>query len=119
MRPNCIANRWRRRRNECLAILHGFVGERIAVVGGAENCAATGQNAADGFFREFLGALGPDESIKTVADADDAHAVLVDGGANNGANDGVESGSITAAVDDTNRAHWFHICTRTQSYRQV
>lgn len=85
----------------------------IATIGGTKNCAAAGQNAADGFFREFLGALGPDESIKAVADADDAHAVLVDGGANNGANHGVESGSIAAAVDDTDRAHRFHICTLT------
>jgi hypothetical protein len=54
------------------AVLHGFVGEEIAVIGGTKNCATTAQNAADGFFREFLGALGPDESIKAVADADDA-----------------------------------------------
>jgi hypothetical protein len=56
-------------------------------------------------------ALGPDRSIKAVADADDAHAVLVDGRGNNGANDSVEAGSIAAAVDDTDGAHRFHICT--------
>jgi hypothetical protein len=71
------------------AVLHGFVGEGIAVIGGTKNCATTGQNAADGFFREFLGVLGPDESIKAVADADDALAMAVDGRANNGANDGL------------------------------
>ena len=105
--------------NDLFAILHGLVREGIAAIGGAQNCAATGQNSADGFFGEFLGALGPDESIKAVADADDAHAVLVDSSANNGANDSVESGSIAAAVDDTDRAHRFHICTLTESYRQV
>jgi hypothetical protein len=101
--------------NDFLAVLHGFVGEGIAAIGGTKNCATTGQNAADGFFREFLGALGPDESIKAVADADDAHAVVVDGRANNGANDSVWAGSIAATVDDTDCAHSFHIYTLTGS----
>jgi hypothetical protein len=57
--------------NDFLAVVHGLVGEGIAAIGGAKNCATTGQNAADGFFREFLGVLGPAESIKAVADADD------------------------------------------------
>ncbi len=105
--------------NNFLAVLHGLVGERITAIGGTENWAATRQNAADGFFREFLRALGPDESIKAVADADDAHAVFVDGRPNNGANNGVESGSITAAVDEADCAHSFHICTVTRSYREV
>jgi hypothetical protein len=40
--------------------------------------------------------------------------VLVDGRANNGANDGVKSGSIAAAVDNTDRAHRFHMYTFTE-----
>jgi hypothetical protein len=35
--------------NDFLAILHGFVGKRVAAIAGAKNCAATRQNAADGF----------------------------------------------------------------------
>jgi hypothetical protein len=101
--------------NDFLAVLHGFVGKMVAAIGGAKNCAATRQNAADGFFREFLSALGPDEPIKAVADADDAYSVLVDSGANNGANGSVESGSVAAAVDDTDRTHRFHIYTLTES----
>jgi hypothetical protein len=53
--------------------------------------------------------------LEAVADADDAHAVLVDGRANNGANDGVKSGSIAAAVDNADRAHRFHMYTLTES----
>jgi hypothetical protein len=101
--------------NHFPAVSHGFVGEGIAVIGGTKNCATTGQNAADGFFREFLGALGPDESIKAVADADDALAMAVDGRANNGANDRVYARSIAATVDDPDCAHRFHICTVTES----
>jgi hypothetical protein len=101
--------------DDFLAVLHGFVGEGIAAIGGAKNGAAAGQNAADGFFRKFLGALGSDESIKAVTDADDAHGVFVDGRANNGAEDSVEAGSIAAAVDDTDGAHRFHIYTLTQT----
>src|SRR5260370_40909330 len=37
--------------NDFLAVLRGFVGEGIATIGGAKNCATTGQNAADGFLR--------------------------------------------------------------------
>ena len=54
-----------------------------------------------------LAPSGQIESIKAVADATDTHAVLVDGRANNGANDGIESGGIAAAADDTDRAHGF------------
>ena len=75
--------------NDFPAVLHGFVGEGIAVIGGTKSVGTPGENAADGFFREFLGARGPDESIKAVADADDALATAVDGRANNGANDGL------------------------------
>ena len=56
--------------SDLLAVLRGFVGEGIATIGGAKNCATTGQNAADGFLHEFLCGLGPDKSIKAVADAE-------------------------------------------------
>jgi hypothetical protein len=57
--------------SDFLAVLCGFVGEGIATIGGgAKNCATTGQNAADGFLREFLCGLGPDKSSKAVADAE-------------------------------------------------
>jgi len=56
--------------SDFLAVLRGFVGERIATIGGAKNCATTGQNAADGFLREFLCGLGPDKSSKAFADAE-------------------------------------------------
>jgi hypothetical protein len=86
--------------DDFLALFDGFVGEGIAAIGGAKDGAAAGKNAADGFLGHFFCAFGPDESIETVADTDDTHVVLIDGGANDGADDGIETGSVAAAVDD-------------------
>jgi len=86
--------------DDFLAIFGGFVGEGIATIGGAEDSAAARENAAHGFLGHFLRAFGPDEAIETIADADDAHIVLIDGGANNGADDGIETWRVAAAIDN-------------------
>src|SRR5208283_441967 len=75
--------------NDLLAVFDGFVSKGIAAVGGAKNGAAAGKNAADSFLGHFFCAFGPDESIEAVADADDTHVVLIDGRANDGADDGI------------------------------
>lgn len=94
------------------AILQRFVSEGIAAIGGAKNGAATGKNATDGILSHFLGAFRPDQAVKAVADTDNAHAVLGDGGANHGANHRVQARGVAAAVHNADCANSFHISSR-------
>jgi hypothetical protein len=86
--------------NDFLAIFGRYVGKGIATIGGAEDGAATRKNTADGFLRHFLCAFRPDEAIEPVADPDHTHVVFIDGGANDGADDGIETWCVAAAVDN-------------------
>ena len=73
----------------------------IAAVGGTENGAATRQTAADVLQGELLRALGKNEAIVSVRNANDLPAVLQDRGFNDGAIH-VEAGRVPAAGRDTN-----------------
>lgn len=77
----------------------------IAAVGGAENGAAAGQNAADFLERKLEGFLGTDEAIETIGNADDLPSILDDGGFGGGADDGVEAGRIPASGVDADAAN--------------
>ena len=81
-----------------IVIVVGGIGERIAAVCGAENGAAAVDEATNGLERKLDGALGPDEAVESIADADDLPAVLTDGGIDDAADDSVEAGAIAAAV---------------------
>ena len=92
-------------RDNFLAVLDALVVKGIAAVGGAENRAAAGQNAADFLEREFEGFFRPDQAVEAIGDADDLPSVLEDGGLGGGANDGVEAGRVPASGGDADAAN--------------
>ncbi len=91
--------------DQFFAVLHRSMGERVAAIGGARYCAVAGQNAADSFFGQFLGAFRPDEVVEAIANADDAHAVFLDRGANHTTDDGVEARRVACTIGDANRTY--------------
>src|ERR1700741_1262680 len=94
--------------NDLLAVFRGFVGERIAAIGGPENGASARQNSADCFLGHVFGAFRPYEPVETIANSDDAHGVVIDGAAHDCAYDRVQPGSVSAAVYYPDGANWFH-----------
>ncbi len=86
------------------AVFGGLVTERIAAVGGAEDGASAGQDAADVFEGEFARAFGPDEPVEAVGDADDLPLIFQDGGLDRGADDRVEAGGVAASGTDADGA---------------
>ena len=96
--------------NDFLAIFNGAVLERIAAIGGAENGAATRQNAAHILEGQFVGFFRPDQPVEAVRDADDLPFVFQDGAFHHGANDGIEAGCVAAAGANPNTADSGH-CT--------
>ena len=94
--------------DDFLAVFVGLVVEGIAAVGGAEDRAAAGQNAADVFEGELERFFRPDEAVEAVGDADDLPVVFEDGGLDGGADDGVEAGSVAAPGSDADTANVGH-----------
>src|SRR5712671_6803140 len=91
-----------------LAVLDHLEMKRFAAVGGAEDRAAAGQDAADFLQREFERLLRPDESVEAVGNADHLPSILEDGGFGGGAYDGVEAGSVSASGGDSDAANFRH-----------
>ena len=89
-----------------LAVLYRFEFERAAAIGGAEDGAAAGQNAADLFKGEFERLLRPDQAVKAIGNADDLPLVLQDGGLHRGTNHCIEAGSISASGRDSDAANF-------------
>ena len=75
------------------------IGERIAGVDGAENRAAEAQDAGDVARREHARAVGLDQAVEAVFDADALDAAVA-GGLDDGADDGVQAGRVAAAGED-------------------
>jgi hypothetical protein len=88
-----------------LAVLDRLVAEGTAAIGDSEEGAAVQQNAADAFQGKFARALGPDDAIEKVGDADHLPLILEDGGFYGGANDGVETRCATAPGADSYAMH--------------
>src|SRR5215472_16304274 len=81
--------------------------EGISEVRGAKNRSTAHEDAADSLLGHLLGAFGPDQAVKSVTDADDAH-VLGNRGAYLGANHRVQPRRIASAVNNAYRADRFH-----------
>jgi hypothetical protein len=79
--------------DDFLAVLHRLVLKGITAVGGAEDGAAAGQDTAHALARQFKRALGPDQAVKAIGDANDLPVVFENGRLDDGANDHVESAS--------------------------
>ena len=75
--------------------------ERVAVVGGAENGPAQPQDAGDVPGRERPRPGRIEQAVKAVFEADDLDAGI-EGRLDDGADDGVEAGCITAAGEHAN-----------------
>jgi len=80
------------------------IDKRVAPVGGAENRASETQNARDVTWGQRAGALGEDQSVKAVLEAD-ALDIGVGGRLDDRPNHGVEPGGVAAAREDTYTAY--------------
>jgi hypothetical protein len=95
--------------DDFLTVLHCLVLKRVAAVGGAEDGAAAGQDAARTFERKFNRALGPDQPIEAVGDADDFPVIFENGRIADSADDGVKPGRVAAPGPDANATYVRHI----------
>ena len=89
-------------------VLDTFVVERIAAVGGAQDSAPAGQNAAHVFEREFAGPFRPNQPVEAIGNADDLPLVLEDGGLHRGADDRIKAGGVATSGTDADAADVRH-----------
>ena len=75
--------------------------ERVAVIGRAEDGPAQAQDAGDVVRRQDAGSRRVQQAVEAVFEADDLDPGVV-GGLDDGADDGVEAGCITAAGEHAN-----------------
>jgi hypothetical protein len=83
--------------------------ERVVAIARAQDRAPLAEHARDVEARELADAiLG--QAQEAVLDAEDADAVLIEGGLGHGPDDGVEAGAVTAAREhaDTFDSAWWH-----------
>ncbi len=78
------------------AVLGGLVGERVAPVGGAQDGAAAGQDAADARVVELAGLPGPDQAVESVFNAQHPPAVVDQGRLHHPANHRVQPRAVPA-----------------------
>ena len=76
-------------------------GSEMAFIGGAEDGAAEFEDADGVLGLEYGEIAGWQETLEAVAEADDFPAELV-GGTDDAMDDGIESGAVAAAVEDSN-----------------
>jgi len=91
-----------------IAVIVDAIGEGIAAIGGSEDGSAAGQDSADVVEHEGTALLGPDESVKAVADSDYVKAVLENGSFNGGADHGIETGAVASTGADANFSNLRH-----------
>src|SRR5207245_8623139 len=97
--------RYELRRTIAQAAIRHREGERVALVGGAEDGAGHAQDVGgDDAHAELLELdRAAHQPHRALADAEDAPAIALDGAADDGADSGVEPGAIATAGQDADR----------------
>jgi len=95
--------------NNLLTVLHCVVLKGVAAVGGPEDGAAAGPDPADAFEREFDRALGPDQPVEAIGNADDFPVIFENGRLEDGADDRVEPGRVATPGPDANATYVRHV----------
>ncbi len=86
------------------AVFNRLVAEWAATIRGAQDRAATREDAANVLEGEFAQFFRPNEAVETVGNAHDFPLVFEDCGFHGGPNDRVESGGVSAAGTDADSA---------------